>query len=91
MATGAAAYTTSPLENPWKDMTSDRTQVASSTGGSGTGAKGGKKGSIQEAPSSAAKTVSFKTPPAEESMGIEVADIAFMMKSLRCTTFSIIQ
>ena len=74
MATGAAAYTTSPLENPWKDMTSDRTQVASSTGGYGAGAKGGKKGSKQEAPFSAAKTVSFKMPPAEGSMGIAVVD-----------------
>ena len=87
VATRASEY----AENPWKDMVSEPTQVPPCTGRAGTGAKGGKKGSKQEAPSSDAKTVSFQLPPAEAVMGIEVADIDLMMKRLRCTTFSIIQ
>ena len=87
VATRASEY----AENPWKDMVSEPTQVPPCTGRAGTGAKGGKKGSKQEAPSSDAKTVSFQLPPAEKIVGIEVADIEHTLKKLRCTTFSIVQ
>ena len=71
------------LENPWRGMTSDPTEVASSTKGSG---KRGKKGSKREASSSDAETVPAPAPIAGLLKGVAVADGNAALKRLGCAS-----
>ena len=81
------------MASPWKDMTSDKTQVASSTEryvSESSSGKGAHKGSKQEASSSGAETVRPAAPTLGAS-GVAVEDVDSSMRSLRCTTITIVQ